>query len=128
MLDVFQLVAQRVDEELETILYHNEMKARTRMDIVKRGEWRIIRVDGTEIMQEGYPTIGAIERAIGAKMLDSVILDFGKKQVMMVDDTGMCDGRPINPKATKLYRSVCKPGTLHSIHGDVVIVNDADFA
>jgi hypothetical protein len=40
----------------------------------------------------------------------------------------MCDGKPVNPKATALYHAICKPGTLHSIHGDVAIVHDGDFA
>jgi hypothetical protein len=53
---------------------------------------------------------------------------FEAEIVMMVDDTGMIDGKPINPKATELYRGVCRPGTPYSIHGDVAIVNDEDFA
>jgi hypothetical protein len=41
---------------------------------------------------------------------------------MFVDDTGMIDGEPVNPKTTALYHAVCKPGTIHCIHGEVVIV------
>jgi hypothetical protein len=95
---------------------------------VKRGEYRVIKVDGTETLFEEKPSIQKIYRAIGCDCVDTVILDRNLQQIMMVDDTGMCDGKPANPKATALYRSICKPGTLHSIHGDVAIVNDGDFA
>ena len=40
----------------------------------------------------------------------------------------MVDGKPVNPKATELYRAICIPGTMASIHGDVAIVWDGDFA
>src|SRR5271168_3763004 len=95
--------------------------------IIKRGEFKIIRVDGTETIHETKPSIRDIEKFIDAEMLDTVIIDFVHKQIMMVDDTGMCDGKPVNPKATALYHAICKPGTLHCIHGDVAIVNDGDF-
>lgn len=96
--------------------------------IIRRGEFKIIRVDGSETMHEGRPTIRGIQQFIDAECLDTVILDFRLKQVMMVDDTGMCDGKPVNQKATALYHAICKPGTVHCIHGDVAIVNDGDFA
>jgi hypothetical protein len=35
---------------------------------------------------------------------------------MFVDDTGMLDGKPVNAKATALYRAICKRGTEHQIH------------
>lgn len=98
------------------------------MDLIKRGGWRVIRTDGNEMMLTTKPTIVAIQRAIHADGLDSVTLSSDRTQIMMCDDTGMVDGKPVNPKATALYRSICKPGTLHSIHGDVAIVNDEDFA
>jgi hypothetical protein len=41
---------------------------------------------------------------------------------MFVDDTGMLDGKPVNAKTTALYHRVCRPGTLHQIHGVVVII------
>lgn len=99
---------------------------------IKRGEWLVIRVDGTQDWKQGKPTIGKIYREIGASCCDSVTLRFpdGGKDgiVMMVDDTGMLDGKPVNPRATDIYHSRCKPGTIHAIHGDVAIVNDEDFA
>jgi hypothetical protein len=36
----------------------------------------------------------------------------------------LIDGKPFNTKATALYHAICKPGTVHQIHGHVVIVND----
>jgi hypothetical protein len=90
--------------------------------------YKIIRVDGTETTHEGKPTIREITRLIGCDGLDHVTIDRKRQTVMFVDDTGMIDHKPVNPKATALYRSVCKPGTVHCIHGDVVIVNDGDFA
>lgn len=105
------------------------MRAANREDnIIRRGEFKIIRVDGTETMHEGKPSIRGIQQFIGADCLDTVIIDRQNEQVMIVDDTGMIDGKPANPKATALYHAICKPGTVHQIHGDVAIVNDGDFA
>jgi hypothetical protein len=47
---------------------------------------------------------------------------------LLVDDTGLVGGKPLNAEATKLYHSVCRPGTTNTIHGDVALVLDADFA
>lgn len=93
---------------------------------VRRGEYRIIAEDGTETLIEEKPTLGKIQTAIGASFLDSV--KFPHFQVMMVDDTGMVDRRPVNAKATELYHAKCRPGTIYAIHGPVAIVNDMDFA
>ena len=99
------------------------------MDYVKQGEYRLIKVDGTEILIEEKPTLSTIQRAIGADCIDTVCLDKpARTQIMIVDDTGMIDGKPVNPKATALYQSICKPGTVWAIHGDVAICNDLDFA
>jgi hypothetical protein len=99
---------------------------------IKRGEFRVIRVDGTEELIEEKPTIGKIYHALGVTCCDSVTLRFGNGRedtlVMMVDDTGAVGGKPVNPKATELYLTRCKPGTAWEIHGDVAIVNDEDFA
>lgn len=68
--------------------------------------YRIIRVDGTETEIHERPTIRAIHAAIGCDCCDTVILSkdsWGRAAiVMMVDDTGMIDGRPVNEKATAL--------------------------
>lgn len=97
------------------------------IELVRRGEYRVLRVDGTEQLIEEKPSIGKIERDIGASCLDTVCLDRENSQIMMVDDTGMIDGKPVNSKATALYHSICRPGTVYAIHGDVAIVNDEDF-
>jgi hypothetical protein len=36
--------------------------------------------------------------------------------------------KPINAEATKIYHTVCRPGTMHQIAGDVAICRDKDFA
>jgi hypothetical protein len=94
---------------------------------MEKGRFKIIRTDGTETDIEGKPTIRDLYAAIGCTCADTVTLDHKKRTVMFVDDTGMIDGKPVNGKATALYHSVCRPGTLHQIHGDVAIVNDRDF-
>src|SRR5438552_3099046 len=105
----------------------------------------LIRTDGTaEEVDLGETGDGgvfrAIEKLIGAEMLDTVNLRDGR--VMIVDDGGYeteeirhseshVELRPVrarkleNPMATKLYHAVCVPGTTHKIVGDVVIVWDA---
>jgi hypothetical protein len=100
---------------------------------IKRGTWKVIRVDGTEELKKGKPTLDLIYKAIGCECMDTVCLrnkwDRSDDQILMaVDDTGMVDGKPVNPKATELYHSVCKPNPIYSIHGDVAICNDEDFA
>lgn len=66
-----------------------------------------------------------IQQLISCAICDCVNLKDGR--VMIVDDTGMLDDKPVNPKATEMYRKICRPGTVHAIHGDVVIATDADF-
>jgi len=66
-----------------------------------------------------------IRRMIKAERLDFVDLRDGT--VMVVDDTGMLDGKPTNNKGTQLYRGICRPGTLHHIHGDVAILKRSEL-
>lgn len=66
-----------------------------------------------------------IDAIIGAQFLDHVNLRDGR--MMWVDDLGHDKQLPTNAIATELYWSVCRPGTLHRIVGDVVITNEADF-
>jgi hypothetical protein len=94
---------------------------------VKRGQYKIIRTDGTQTLHTGRVSIREIERLIGCDRLDSVTINPKRTTVMLVDDTGMLDGKPVNRKATKLYRSLYGPGTVHQIHGDVVIVSNTSF-
>lgn len=96
--------------------------------IINPGTYKVIRVDGKEEVMQGKPTLAKVYSAIGCDTVDTVTLDRKREIVMMVDDTGMVDGKPVNPKATELYRAICIPGTMASIHGDVAIVWDGDFA
>ena len=96
------------------------------------GTFRVIRVDGSEEVVRQRATIDRVHAALGVTCCDSVTLvktpdGFEAVVVMMVDDTGMIDGKPVNAKATELYRCV-RRNTPYSIHGDVAIVNDSDFA
>lgn len=95
---------------------------------IKPGEYKIIRVDGTVTLHESKPIMQRLHRELGCDLVDTVILDREREIVMVVDDSGMVDGKPLNLKATELYQAICKPGTVHGIHGDVAIVNDRDFA
>ncbi len=96
--------------------------------MIKPGTFKVIRTHGTETTYDRKPTIPEIMRLIGCEGLDTVTVDRERKTIMLVDDTGMLDGKPINAKATELYHGVCVPETEHQIHGDVVLVNDGDFA
>lgn len=88
---------------------------------------RIIRVNGSEELLPSKLSMREICKRIGCDMIDTVNLR-RDDLVMLVDDTGMIDGKPVNPKATKLYHSVCRAGTVHPICGDVAVVYDGDFA
>jgi len=96
---------------------------------MKRGQYKIIAVDGTETIINKRPTTAAIRLAIGADGLDTVTLSHSPPiLVMFVDDTGAINGKAANATATALYLELCSPGTTHQICGDVAIVNDADFS
>jgi len=82
----------------------------------------IIRVDGSE--EHVIARFGQIDRLIHADGLDTVNLRDGR--VMVVDDLGHPNGKPVNRKATALYHGICRPGTTHQIVGDVAIVVDAE--
>lgn len=92
------------------------------------GEYRIIRINGDEYTVKAKPTIRAIADAIHAQTVDTVTLNRNTMVIMIVDDTGMLDNKPVNPKATELARQAFGQQYPHSIHGDVAIVNDEDFA
>ena len=84
--------------------------------------FKVIRTDGSESIIDQAPTLDAIYRAIGCTCSDHVTLSHSS--IMIVDDTGMIDGKPVNVKATALYHAKCKPGTTHQIHGDVAIITE----
>ncbi len=87
-----------------------------------RGEYKVIHTDGTQTTFPGRPSIDDIRRLIGCDTLDTVRVGPRRELTMFVDDVGMIEGRPVNAEATTLYWAVCKTGTVHQIHGDVVIV------
>ena len=93
-----------------------------------QGGYKLIRVDGSESFVEGKPTIGKIQASIGCDCCDSVTIDRRNQIIMLVDDTGMVDGKPVNRKATALAAEAFGPQYPYSIHGDVAIVWDGDFA
>lgn len=104
----------------------------------------IIRTSGAQEQHNvrAAEVITEIEKLIGAGCLDTVNLRDGR--VMFVDDNGyetetvtkapghfelrpVKARKPVNPEATKLYHSICRPGTTHQVVGDVALVRDADF-
>ena len=92
---------------------------------MEAGYFKVIRTNGTETMHEGKPTFEEVKRLIGCDCLDTVTVSRTRSRMKMyVDDSGMIDEKPVNLKATALYHSVCRPGTVHQIHGDVVIVQE----
>ena len=93
--------------------------------MIAQGTYKIIRVDGTETVEAEKPSISKIMKAIKCECLDSVTL--GNDIVMLVDDTGMIDGKPVNKAATALMLKRFGPKYPNKIHGDVVIINDLDF-
>jgi hypothetical protein len=98
---------------------------------MNRGQYKIIRTDGTETIVDERPTIQAIRKALGADVLDFVSIHKnpnGKGTVMLIDDLGHEKGLPVNDKGTQVYLAICKPGTDYQIRGDVAIVNDEDLS
>lgn len=86
---------------------------------------KVIHVDGTVTELTGPISIREAQRLINADALDTVLLR-DHIHVMLIDDTGMIDGRPVNAEATCLYQERA-PYSPHSIHGDVVVLPDNDF-
>ena len=88
----------------------------------------IIHANGAREHREYAHGPGLIDWVAGlieAEVLDTVNLRDGR--VMLVDDLGHSKGAALNPEATKLYHSVCRPGTTHQIRGAVVVALDRDF-
>lgn len=92
---------------------------------------QLIRANGTFQDLPTPVTPGEIERLIGApQATDTVVLRHmgHPTHVMVVDDTGMVDRRPVNKAATVLYWQSCAAGNKpYPIHGDVVIVPAEEF-
>lgn len=88
----------------------------------------LIPANGAPIVEIDRP-IGVREicALLGADTLDTVNLRQGGR-VMFVDDAGHEKALPYNAEATRLYHSICKPGTTHFIAGDAIVTLDEDFA
>jgi hypothetical protein len=91
---------------------------------------QIIRADGTTEDIPGPLRLSEIKTRLGIDTFDTVNLRHmgHPAHVMLVDDLGHPNGLPVNAEATKLYHANCKPGTTHTIRGDVIVVPDMDFA
>lgn len=93
----------------------------------------ILRTDGTKVEYDQPPAkaLGLmkwIQKEIGAEASGCDIVNLRDGRVLVVDDVGMVNGKPVNPEATLLYHGVCRPGTTHQIHGDAAVCWDEDFA
>lgn len=88
---------------------------------------KLIRVNGEETDFDAALSLDKIRELIGCDCIDTVMLA-DDVHVMIVDDTGLIDGKPLNEKATQLYWEKCGGPVDAYIAGDVVIVPDADFA
>lgn len=88
---------------------------------------KIIRTDGTVIdLPERAHSLDELHRLTNVDCFDAVMLSDGV-HVMLVDDTGLLKGLPMNTKATCLYWNTCGGPTNHFIAGDVAIVPDVDY-
>lgn len=89
--------------------------------------WRVNGVTEGHSYPPGTKLIPEIEKEIGASILDTVNLRDGR--VMVVDDSGIKKGLPVNPLATALYQTIypLAKSAKRSIYGDVAIADDADF-
>lgn len=91
---------------------------------------KLFRTDGTTLDLPEVHRIRDCSNLIHADTLDTVVLHHmgHPLHVMLLDDNGHGKGLPVNAEATKLYLANCKPGTTHTIRGDVIVVPDEDFA
>lgn len=106
----------------------------------------LYRTDGTSMPLRVGCSMDEIHKLIDTTSLDMVSLHhLGQPlQVMLLDDYGWETEvrkigpshfarvpvralKPFNAKATELYLANCKPGTTHTIVGDVVVIGDGDF-
>ncbi len=98
--------------------------------MIKCGQYRILRVDGSDEWVPQRPTIEALHKALGCDAVDTLVLMKDTNDmpeiVMIIDDTGMTDGKPVNFRATQMLRGF-HPKVHYPVHGDVALVNDKDF-
>lgn len=99
---------------------------------MKKGTFKVVRVDGSVENYNQKPTLDLIYEKLGVDCIDTVTITrdrWGKaSEIMLVDDNGMIDNKPVNDKATAIMQALHKDGFYpYSIHGDVAICHDADF-
>ena len=102
---------------------------------LRRGTYLVVNTNDEAKLIEEKPRLAKVRAAISTPERECICCDTinlrlmgcGVKDriVMMVDDTGMLDGLPINRLA--FYVAHTMRSYPHDIHGTVVIVNDADF-
>lgn len=85
----------------------------------------ILKADGTSTLLAAPTTFERVCEALGNAIPFTVRLPDG--WVMIGDDNAIAKRLPVNEAATKLYHSVCKPGTTHQIRGNVVVTLESDF-
>ena len=94
-----------------------------------KGKAKIIRADGAEESFSRKLPIREVQRLIGApEGLDTVNLRDG--HVMFVGDESQVQDRPVNKKATEIFQGIYPLAKKNgrTIHGDVAIVWDEDYA
>ena len=103
---------------------------------LRRGTYLVVNTNDEAKLIEEKPTLAKVQAAISTPERECMLCDTinlrlmgagGVKDpiVMLVDETGMLDGLPINRIAFYVAHTI--KGYQHDIHGTVVIVNDADF-
>lgn len=95
---------------------------------MKSGQYRVITTTGAVLDFSDKPTLNTVTKHIGHVLFNAVSLV--GDTMMLVDDMGIANGLPFNPKATEVVRNVYRSKGHeypYLIHGDVVIVNDRDF-
>ena len=89
---------------------------------------RIYFADGRVQDLDRKHSLDELKKLCGFKWADLVHRVVDGKHLMVVDDEGhLKGGQLINKEATKLYHSVCVPGTTHVIVGNVAVVPDGDI-
>lgn len=101
------------------------------------GRFLVIRVAGNVETYEERPRFDRLYALLGCDSVDTVLLTKDPSTgmadlVMLVDDVGKTEGKPVNPVATNLAKAAWGrryAGGIypHTIHGDVAIVKDSDF-
>jgi hypothetical protein len=91
--------------------------------------FRLIRSDGTTETFPERPTIERLCQLLACTSLDVVSIGKANRppddEIMLVDDTGAVERKPVNAEATRLYQRGARPGW--AIHGDVIVTYDRYF-